>query len=267
MPSTPPSDQFFQRHPWRLLVSPAESGPTNMAIDEALLARTARAEEGVLRVYRWRAPTLSLGRHQTARNVYDPSKAAALGVSLVRRMTGGRALLHWREVTYSVTAPLGAEALSESYAAINGLLLDALRDLGIAVTIAKRSIRLPSPASAPCFELPAEGEILFDGRKLVGSAQFRSETGLLQHGSILIADDQALVSRLAARAVGDVAAAATLVQSLGREPDFDEVAGALTRALALRTETPVTLFDVGELDADVQKLSERYASDAWTWLR
>jgi lipoate-protein ligase A len=238
-----------------------------MAIDEALLARAARVREGVLRVYGWRAPTLSLGRHQAARDAYDPVRAASLGVALVRRMTGGRALLHWREVTYSVTAPLATEALSESYAAINALLLDALLDLGVQATIAERSRRLPGPASAPCFELPAAGEILFDGRKLVGSAQFRGESAMLQHGSILIGDDQEMVSRLAVRAVGDVAAAATLRQGLGRDPGFDEVADALSRALAHRTSSDVTPFDVCELQGDVARFRERYQSDAWTWER
>lgn len=238
-----------------------------MAIDEALLRRAAREQEGVLRVYRWLAPTLSLGRHQTARDAYDADMAKALGVSLVRRLTGGRALLHWREVTYSVTAPLGSEGLVESYAAINALLLDSLRNLGVTATIADRIERLPSPASAPCFERPAAGEIMFDGRKLIGSAQFRNETALLQHGSILIADDQPLVTQLARRPVGDVAPAATLQHALGREPDFNEVADELTRCLQARTGLPPLAFDVSELDAEVDPIRERYLSDAWTWER
>lgn len=239
----------------------------NMAIDEALLSRAARVREGVLRVYGWRTPTLSLGRHQVARDAFDPAKAAAVGVSLVRRRTGGRALLHWHEVTYSVTAPLEADARTESYPAINALLLDALLHLGVRATIAERTGRLPSPASAPCFERPAEGEIMFDGRKLVGSAQFRGESSVLQHGSILIGDDQAMVSQLAVRPVGSVAAAATLVQGLGRVPGFDEVADALSRALASRTSASVTSFDASVLEADVVRLCERYESDAWTWER
>ena len=90
---------------------------------------------------------------------------------------------------------------------------------------------------------------------------------MLQHGSILIADDQAMVSQLAVRAVGDVTPAATLVQSLGRIPDADEVTDALSRALTSRTSAYVTPFDVRELDGDVLRLRERYGSDAWTWER
>src|SRR5512143_892598 len=100
---------FLGTRVWRHSVNAALSGAENMAIDEALMHRAAESGEGVFRIYRWREPTLSLGRHQRARDAYDPDKAASLGVALVRRMTGGRALLHWREVTYSVTAPIGPE--------------------------------------------------------------------------------------------------------------------------------------------------------------
>src|SRR5689334_6142775 len=89
---------------WRLFRTPALSGVANMAIDHALMARARRTGERVLRVYTWSAPTLSLGRHQSARGRIDPKVIEAHGVSLVRRPTGGRALLHHREVTYSVTA-------------------------------------------------------------------------------------------------------------------------------------------------------------------
>jgi len=267
MAQTPENAHFFQRHSWRLVVSPPLSGPTNMAIDEALLLRSGRAQEGVLRIYRWLAPTLSLGRHQTARDTYDADRAKAQGVSLVRRLTGGRALLHWREVTYSVTAPLASEGLGESYAAINALLLDSLQALGVNASTADRIERLPSPASAPCFERPATGEIMFDGRKLVGSAQFRNENALLQHGSILIADDQPLVTQLARRPVGEVAPAATLQQALGREPDFDEVANELARGLQARTGQQPLALHVSELDSEVEDLRRRYASDDWTWER
>ena len=91
---------------WRFLLSEPDTGVANMALDEALLARARRTGEHVLRVYAWAAPTLSLGRNQTARGVFDGPTARELGVSIVRRLTGGRALLHHREITYSVTGPL-----------------------------------------------------------------------------------------------------------------------------------------------------------------
>ncbi|OYV73430.1 MAG: hypothetical protein B7Z72_02540 [Gemmatimonadetes bacterium 21-71-4] len=98
---------------WRSLVSPPLPGVVNMAWDQALMARARRTGEAVLRVYAWAGPTLSLGRNQRARGAYDLGRAAARGVAIVRRPTGGRALLHHHEVTYSVTAPdaIGPDAI------------------------------------------------------------------------------------------------------------------------------------------------------------
>jgi lipoate-protein ligase A len=162
-----------------------------MAIDEALLDRARETGEGVVRVYSWLRPTISFGRNQRVRGAYDPARAAEAGLDVVRRMTGGRALVHHREITYSVGAPAhDGDDLRASYARINALLVDALRQLGVDVLIAGRSDRLPPPGSAPCFERPAEGELVHAGRKLVGSAQVRERGAWLQHGSLLVHDDQ-----------------------------------------------------------------------------
>ena len=105
---------------WRTLLTPPLSGAANMAMDHALMERARRTGERVLRVYTWSGPTLSLGRHQVARGRMNIDAARARGVALVRRPTGGRALLHHREVTYSVTAPLDRDdSVRDWYAAIN----------------------------------------------------------------------------------------------------------------------------------------------------
>ena len=97
-----------------------------MALDHALMERARRTGESVLRVYAWASPVLSLGRNQRARDVYDDAELARRGVSVVRRPTGGRALLHHREITYSVTAPASStEPLGATYNRVNALLLDA----------------------------------------------------------------------------------------------------------------------------------------------
>src|SRR5829696_3355288 len=117
-----------ERLPWRLLLSPPLGGPENMALDEALMARARRTGETVLRVYAWSQPTLSLGRNQLAIGVYRDALLAERGV--VRRPTGGRALLHHREVTYSVTAPCDdSGSLVAEYGRINALLCSALGSL------------------------------------------------------------------------------------------------------------------------------------------
>ena len=112
-----------ERLPWRLLLSPPLGGPENMALDEALMARARRTGESVLRVYGWSRPTLSLGRNQRAVGLYREQALAERGIGVVRRPTGGRALLHDREITYSVTAPCEDNtALLTEYGRINALL-------------------------------------------------------------------------------------------------------------------------------------------------
>src|SRR5438105_3962404 len=108
---------------WRLLQTVPATGAFNMALDEALMAYARETGTWVLRVYSWSSPTLSLGRNQRARGGYDPTRLAQQHIDVVRRPTGGRAILHDREITYSVAAPVAdAGDLRESYARINRLL-------------------------------------------------------------------------------------------------------------------------------------------------
>ncbi|MGQ0641987.1 MAG: lipoate--protein ligase family protein [Gemmatimonadaceae bacterium] len=256
---------------WRFFVTEPRSGADNMALDEALLSRARGQAEFVMRAYAWSAPTLSLGRNQRAVGVYDHPDAARRAVSVVRRLTGGRAVLHHREVTYSVTGPADrGDTLRSSYTAINNILLAALRQLGVAATLAEPSVerRFPSPASAPCFELPAPGEIVLGTRKLVGSAQLRENGAFLQHGSILIDDDQQRVAELSVTPVPTSAPAATLRDALGRAPSLHEVAEALFRALreyAGSRASPLQVDD--DLVAAAEKARARYEDNSWTWRR
>ncbi|MGH7720455.1 MAG: lipoate--protein ligase family protein [Gemmatimonadaceae bacterium] len=259
--------------PWKLLLSPAMSGAENMAVDEALMGRAAECREPVLRVYSWRVPTLSLGRNQTARGHYDLDRARQAGVEIVRRPTGGRAVLHHREVTYSVTAPVdGWGTLGESYGRVNRLVLDGLRRLGIAAALARTVAPSPLPGVAPCFENPVAGEIVagegVGERKLVGSAQYRDRDALLQHGSILVEDDQHLATTLLVNPPPPAPPPATLRALLGRIPSVEEVAHALFEAVRA-TEDPHAAFL--ELDDGLQRIARRarltYQDDAWTWRR
>lgn len=254
---------------WHLLLSPPLDGADNMALDEALLQRARDTGEGVVRVYSWSTPTLSLGRNQRAVGAYPAQRARELGVDVVRRPTGGRALLHRREITYSVTAPAPEhESLTQSYRAINEVLLAALRGLGVDAKVAIRHDRLPPPGSAPCFELPANGELMLDGRKLVGSAQYRERGAFLQHGSILVHDDQPMVAQLAAIPLGAVAPAATLSQALGRDPSPSEFAQLLFDVVRLAWDTGATEMAVDAALRDAMaRARSRYAGDAWTWRR
>lgn len=253
---------------WRVLLTPPLGGAENMALDEALMSRARSTSEAVFRVYTWAEPTLSFGRNQNARGAYDPALALARGVSVVRRLTGGRALLHHREVTYSVTAPVEVgSSLRESYHRINRLLVTGLRQLGVPVTVASPASRAPLPTAAPCFEEPAAGELVVNGRKLVGSAQWRDEGAMLQHGSILVEDDQSMVAELSS-APNVPPAAGTLTEALGRRPAIEEVASALFAAVkSLECGTARELEIDSAIDYSVQQALERYRDEAWTWRR
>ena len=231
-----------------------------MAIDHALLDRAAARGDAVLRIYAWSRPTLSLGMHERARVSRAALAAqAAQGVDVVRRPTGGRAVLHDHEVTYSVTAPVRGVGLGDSYRAINALLIDAMARLGVRVTEAPRRGRATAPDGALCFAEPNVGELVASGGKLVGSAQRRDEHAMLQHGSILLEDDQVRLGSLRA---------ATLNGLLGRPVAFAEVRDALVAALAAALGVgTVDPLDDPSLPPATTAHRTRYASDEWTWRR
>lgn len=255
---------------WKLLLTQPLDGPSNMALDEALLERARVSGDYVFRAYCWTPATLSLGRNQRARGVFDGASEAT-GVPVVRRLTGGRAVLHDREVTYSVSGPTAHnESLRETYIMINRILLGALQRLGVRASIATAAAtgRFPAPASAPCFELPAPGEIVFQGRKLVGSAQLREDGAFLQHGSILIDDDQPRVAQLTSVPLPPVRPAATLRDVLRRAPTLDEVAHALFAEVRARADGGASALAMdASLTARMQHARQRYVSDSWTWRR
>ena len=257
---------------WRLLLAPPRSGAENMARDTALQARAAKTLETVFSVYSWTRPTLSFGRHQPATGLYDIERILAAGVDVVRRPTGGRAILHDREVTYSVTAPIeDAEPLREAYSRINRILLDGLARLGVVAGLATPSDRAAAPSIRPCFETPAEGELVADGAKLVGSAQWRDGGALLQHGSILVEDDQSSLPSFAVGPVngsgGPIAHPATLAAILGRAPDPAEVASAMFDAVRSLEDPEATELDEDEIRANALQHLPRFLDKEWTWRR
>ena len=240
-----------------------------MALDEALMARARRRGETVLRVYGWSRPTLSLGRNQRAAGMYREPALAERGIDVVRRPTGGRALLHHREVTYSVTAPCDdAGALLTAYGRINALLRCALGSLGVPVVVAAPVARAMAPSAAPCFAEPARGELTLHGRKLVGSAQWRERGAMLQHGSILVDDDQSSIAGLLREAVAPPPPPATLRDALGRAPVMTEVSDALFRAVRELADPDAQSLEIDdEVSRDATDIAERYRDDAWTWRR
>ena len=173
---------------WRLLLDPPGSAAYNMSVDEALLEH-AGATPPTLRLYTWRAPSISLGYRQSAPAWL--ARCASRGVEVVRRITGGGAVVHAGDLTYAVVSGVGQGALPQdlrgSYDWIRSLLLKALQDLGLRV--AQPQPKAGSAALDVCFAGATGYEIELAGRKLIGSAQRRTARGLLQHGSIRLSDD------------------------------------------------------------------------------
>ena len=260
---------------WRLLLSPAATGADNMALDEALMSHVARTGQWIFRVYSWTSPTLSLGRNQIALGAYDRGRLAERGIDVVRRPTGGRAILHDREVTYSVAGPVvDAGDLAESYARINRLLIAALRRLGLDAEVVDRTdpslktAELERRGPLPCFHHPSAGEITLQGRKLVGSAQWRSSDALLQHGSILVDDDQVQLASFATVMSGDIPKPATLRDALQRVPSESEVAQTLFDAVRELEDPSACQLELDQELLDRAKLlRQQYLDDSWTWRR
>ena len=163
-----------------------------------------RARGPHFRVYGWQPPAVSFGYAQRVRREVDAQKVRARGIDIVRRATGGRAVLHWNELTYSVVCaaddPAMGGSISEAYRKISAGLLAGVRALGVDATFESRRHTQPSPRgktlTAPCFTSTAQYEVAFEGRKLIGSAQQRIGTTLLQHGSLLLGAEHKRIADL-----------------------------------------------------------------------
>lgn len=258
---------------WRLVRSGPADGPTNMAVDEAILRAVVAGEAPpTLRLYAWEPGCFSLGRAQPIVDV-DQQALAASGYDLVRRPTGGRAILHVDELTYSVVAPRTEPRVTggvvESYRRLSQGLVRGLERLGVANIIADQRVENRGAEGPVCFEVPSDYEITAGGKKLAGSAQMRAQGVVLQHGAIpLYGDITRICSLLAAHPdPAQVRARATTVEEArGRPVSWDEAAEAITAgfaaALNLRFE-PGSLTDE-EWARARQLRAEKYASRAWS---
>jgi len=191
---------MMHKDTWRLLITSPASGNWNMAVDEAILESAGRGDiPPTLRLYAWDPPCLSLGYAQPYADV-DIVSLRARGWDVVRRPTGGRAILHTDELTYSVAGPASHPILDgsvlESYSCLARALSHALKSLGLPVTMKEHEVGDGTSTNPVCFEVPSTYEITVDGKKLVGSAQARRKDGVLQHGSLPLAGDLTRIIRV-----------------------------------------------------------------------
>lgn len=178
---------------WRLIRSSPLRGGMNMAVDDVLLDEVASGRSApVLRLYRWNSPTLTLGYGQRVEGRVDTATCRELGIEVVRRPTGGRAVLHDREATYAVISPerttVFPGGVIGNYRVIAGVLESVVQSFGLAPEFAP--VRGKGGGEGTnCFLAPSACELLLQGRKMTGSAQRRSAGAFLQHGSIPVEMD------------------------------------------------------------------------------
>ena len=253
---------------FRFICTPAASADWNMAVDAALADSVRAGGRPALRLFGWSPPALSLGRNQPAAGHFDDALLESHGLSIVRRPTGGRAVLHDREITYAALFPdraLGSPR--DAYLKINEVLLDALRRLGV------ESHQVPATAGAaalsiePCFVHPAPGELLAGGRKIVGSAQARVGGVLLQHGSLMLGRSPVLDRLPQSVASALEGTPAYLEESAASPPARDDVRKAIATAWVEGIGPLISdILDDREV-ARARHHARTFRDPAWTWRR
>ncbi|HSG16106.1 MAG TPA: lipoate--protein ligase family protein [Anaerolineae bacterium] len=267
---------------WRLVISGYAGGSSNMAVDEAILEAVAAGESPpTLRFYGWRPACLSLGYRQPS-TVVDTDRCTAAGWDVVRRPTGGRAILHVDELTYSVIAPACEPrvkgSILESYRRLSEALTAGLTMLGLTSFEALPDPGITTPAGPACFDGPANYEITHAGRKLVGSAQVRKKNVVLQHGTLPLIGDVGRVAQALQfeshqeqeqMAINLRRQATTLANALGRDVTFEDAAVSLAAGFSqtLRLDLVEGHLSAFEMGRAGELRSQKYATESWAQRR
>lgn len=260
--------------PFRLLVTEPLDGAFNMALDEALLrGRLSDTAPPTLRFFAWRPPTVSLGYGQALDHRIDVAAAAALGIGLVRRPTGGSAILHEGpdlELTYSVAARAGdfegAEDLLETYRWIGAGLVAGINRLGAPVAMVP--VQPSDPAAMPtfCFARTGSYELEVGGRKVVGSAQRRQGPGFLQHGTVMLGAAPDRLRRVFPTERDPLEGMTTLEAVLGRRPSFEETLTALADGFRAAHGLDLAAGGLAEEEMEMagRLVRDKYGTERWT---
>ena len=275
MPET--DGQRFPAATWRLILDGEADGPTNMALDDAILeAVSEERSPATLRFYGWSPPCLTLGRSQPVADA-DLEACRAAGVDVVRRPSGGQAILHTDELTYSIALlqsdPRAEGGVLEVYRLLSEGLLEGLHCLGVAALSAAGKQDGGAKTSI-CFETPSAYEIVADRHKLVGSAQWRARGAVLQHGTLPLHGDLGRIVHYLSfeeeereeQARRLLARATTLEAVLGCHLPFAQVAGGLAAGLAqvLNIALAPGSFSAGERARAAELRRTRYTDPEWT---
>ena len=256
--------------PWRLIVEPAPlKGSANMAVDEFLFESAAASGRTYLRFYQWEKPTASLGATQAVGRAVDLLFCRDRGIDIVRRITGGKLVLHHREITYSISssdAETFTPTLAGSYKLISRALMRGLENMGLHPSASGQAPSFYAKSDLPCFSHPARDEIEVEGMKIIGSAQKRTGPRFLQHGSIPLDHDEALLKSISFLKHPDEIRMTSLSRLLGRPVAFgwavERIAAGFEEVFGARLEN----WTMGEDGlARVRTLQrDKYENDDWT---
>ncbi len=259
---------------WNLILDGSGEGPFNMAFDEVLLRHVSSPgcpHVTYLRFYQWERPTLSLGFSQKAARITSFEFCRQHNIPIVRRLTGGKAVLHDRELTYSVVSNdptfFPPSDITATYARIAEALLRGLAHLGVEATLTDRVFRPSQPLSSACFAVANHHELLWKDKKLVGSAQHRTRDSFLQHGSIPIEfNARQLAGCLGLADVAGMEQKVTdLHSAVGHSPSPQEIASAMSRGFCETFGIRLHGFEFSArlLDEARQLAATKYAHVVW----
>lgn len=256
---------------WRLIQDEPRDACANMAIDEAIfIAFEKGLVPKTIRLYGWKPPAISIGYFQKTSKLFQQKRLKEISLDLVRRPTGGRAVFHEEELTYSIVSGLDTfseSGIVESYRIISHALIKGLKNLGVSAEISsqRKRRRGSDMVSASCFSSPSLYEVLVQGKKVIGSAQKRSKKGLLQQGSILLNLDREKWATIFSSADNTMI---SLQEILNRKISSQEVSEAFIMAIS---DSMGALFH-GELTPFEKKISDRlkkekYLTKEWNFQR
>ena len=246
-------------------------GTLNMATDDYLFQSLSSQPQTYLRFYRWERPTVSLGYSQKIQKVVDVNYCQKHGIDIVRRMTGGKLVLHYKEVTYSLCSSDSetfTSTLTDSYRLISQALMRGLVRMGLKPYLADTPPNSYARGNLPCFSYPARDEIEVEGKKIVGSAQKRAGSKFIQHGSVPLEDDEGFLGTVSFSDKNEPKVRMTsLSQALGREISFDWAVEQLSAGISefFKIRLRPKAFDEEEKEVILKIQKERYGNKDWTY--
>lgn len=265
---------FNKMKEWALIIDTTPmKGSWNMAVDDFIFHSLRKEPQTYLRFYRWEKPTVSLGYSQRILKVVDVDYCRKNGIDIVRRMTGGKLVLHYKEATYSLCSSdteIFTSTLMDSYRLISEALICGLKKMGLRSYLAEAPPAAYVRGNFPCFSYPARNEIEVEGKKIIGSAQKRVGSKFIQHGSIPLDEEEELLKSVSfLKEDKSSVRMISLSQALGKEVSFEWAVDLFTTGIAeyFGISLKKKVFNEEERET-IQEIQKKcYDNSEWTYLR